>query len=829
MILLIQIVSSLFSFILLFLFITYILKFINNKYIKLFLKLWIDLLFIGVILSVVNLSIPVQNSNLMYSILIVIYFILFYFNWKKSIWDFISLYVDYKNNKLLKEKEKSTLLKENKLKNKKFFKNILFLFVFILLNMFLFNWQSLNDWSFQKTEESYLSNSIWDVLVDDNWNEIYYLGLFDREGEDWIIDEISYDLNWDNKIDLKYTSIWWENISEIIDYSEQRIFMIILAMMFLFTIYFVNNKKQKTSKSQVVASIILLSLFFNNIWFYDNRVSANSWNNSDYSEVENKKMTEDEFNNKYLNFNDSPKNRENINIFIKDLQSVYSEEIITEIKNYIDYHKIKNYNWNYTFINWCKFLNKNWLEIFDPDEKEFCKWIIDYNLKEDFVEDNNIEKIEDKNDDQEDFFEINDDDDEFVRKMKEDYQKTIIELDNNLIDYSNKLDDSVEKEFWDLEKKADEDFAKVNNDFENIQEKIDKENYIWNEKINNSPIIPFHKGDEDIKKEEIDNTEKINDLKKDIESLKNDVDKNIDNAVSVWSTAKNIVGVWSEIVDIFMGKNTESIKKLLKSWWKDSKTLVKLFKNKAFLKKYGKRFWIAWRTLSVLLNFKDKYKANNWDMWKTIVSTIASDIVWTIVSANPLDLAVWLLSIWVSGVFGSEVGDKVWKFTAWQIVDDLVKHATSTSPEEAIEVIKEQYDNVKNAKGFVNTTWAVIAWTVTTIYTGGVIASKVIIWWASKVLSWFFWLFSSKKEDKKLEDKSDIEKIEVNKIEKTNNVVNCESECYENNNANCNNPCIENNAEWFDLSKLWEANAFRTVVKECQDNCLDRCLLKCSQ
>ena len=36
-----------------------------------------------------------------------------------------------------------------------------------------------------------------------------------------------------------------------------------------------------------------------------------------------------------------------------------------------------------------------------------------------------------------------------------------------------------------------------------------KENYLWNEKINNSPIIPFNKGDEDIKKEETINLAEI--------------------------------------------------------------------------------------------------------------------------------------------------------------------------------------------------------------------------------------------------------------------------------------------------------------------------------
>jgi hypothetical protein len=76
-----QIVTSFFALIILFILFTYLLKFnfSKNKYVKWFLKIWIDLAFISFILAISQISIPLQNIGLFYYILIISYFLLFYY------------------------------------------------------------------------------------------------------------------------------------------------------------------------------------------------------------------------------------------------------------------------------------------------------------------------------------------------------------------------------------------------------------------------------------------------------------------------------------------------------------------------------------------------------------------------------------------------------------------------------------------------------------------------------------------------------------------------------------------------------------------------------
>ena len=72
----IQILSTLTAVLVLLLLFTYLLKFnrFRHKYIRLFMKLWIDIAFLNFIIAIANISIPIQNNSLFYLILLLSYF-----------------------------------------------------------------------------------------------------------------------------------------------------------------------------------------------------------------------------------------------------------------------------------------------------------------------------------------------------------------------------------------------------------------------------------------------------------------------------------------------------------------------------------------------------------------------------------------------------------------------------------------------------------------------------------------------------------------------------------------------------------------------------------
>ena len=181
-----------------------------------------------------------------------------------------------------------------------------------------------------------------------------------------------------------------------------------------------------------------------------------------------------------------------------------------------------------------------------------------------------------------------------------------------------------------------------------------KENYLWNEKINNSPIIPFNKGDEDIKKEETINLAEIEQEKIETEEQEKhqalqeeirqekiaDIQNNTNYTQKRYEqTAFDIflINAWNYIKDFF------STNLLAKLGW-----ILVFLAVVYFLKWVVWNFWeIIWPigriTLGIIIGF------TTYLVWVKIHSNYENEwliLMWTWVLINFAVILSWRYLIW---------------------------------------------------------------------------------------------------------------------------------------------------------------------------------------
>ena len=766
----ISIVSSLFAVIFLLALFTYLLrlKYFQHKYIKLFMKLWIDIAFINFILSISYISIPIQNSSLFYAIIFSVYFLLFYY-WKKtSVWSFMYLYYKIKEKKSLAEKEKVKLW-EKLSKKYKIFRKTMYVFLgFVFFNMLITPGYQLDDWSFMETEVPwYMINESWEILIDDSGDWIYYAGYFDRYGNDWIIDQVRFDLNKDNKVDLKYIiNESWEVTETLIDYSEARWIMIILAVIF-FIFIFIKARNSKAWWEQIIASILLFTMF-----------SSLSFDYKEANAVPLDELCE-------IFWEKCPQGDTWIMEIHDNGSSYWLETLdIDSILDWADEPEEHNDNWfigddgeqEYNDIDYEYYDNR--LE-YAPEETESMQEYIDKYTDKDWekteIDDRKV--IEDLEKQQE------------IQRQKVEQKKIINDidiwldtLDNNDIlnnlkqqakDFENRSKNTLKPKKYNVEKNAIK-----------IEENIDKTDY-----NQQKTILEIVTSSSDNLSES--DTKKLALFEEWLSNLKDSASFSSDIVWYIWdkkiaSEMRNLVkthGVKSKEVTSRINSLKDHINKLKSSWKSNIWSIIKADKKwirwlQNFNSKVNSKRWkevskwtkaksnldfawgVAWNVTKwiwIYGDYNDFSKEFNWDRSKALTATYTQNSVWNIVSANPVDAVMWVASTIVSLAWYKDLASKMWDLTAWWVAKNIIKDSLWSSFKDIWWVISIELNRIKETKWIIWKTWAIITWWITSTYALWTAVVKVpleigsyVVWWiwkatsawVNKFVNWISWLFS---------------------------------------------------------------------------------------
>lgn len=729
----IQIITNLTAlFVLLWLF-TYLLKFkyFKHKYTRLFMKVWIDLTFLSFIMSIVHISIPLQNRGLVNIIFFVAYFWLFYYIQKTSVWSFMYLYSKVKEKNNVWKTEKLKL--EEKLKNrlKSWRKNMYIFLSLVVIFMLLFPGHQLNDWSFKKTEiDWYMVNSNWEILVDNEWDWNYYMGYFDKYWNDWIIDEVRYDFNKDNKVDLKqHIDGNGEEIENyIVDYSEQRWIMIFFAIIF-FIFLFIKGYNNKNWWEQIIASILLLAIFSSLFWDYKEVKAVNLKEIQDeYNSMSEYELAEndcwqmwwcDEFDRlnslKKTEVNsNSNANMEDINLDSINEQEVVEEEDYsnTDFGYYEDRLNYDPVDDNEALKEWTKELENNRkaiekLERQNKAKQEQIRKQEEIKMEKEILKQKELIKdIESWLDSLENNNELN--------KLKEMIQDSKDQkLVNEIINPSTETlkQKEANKQTVDL----------INETLSNLKESsnISKEalNYLWGfvNEVSTRRLINIHW----IKSKEI--TDRIKWFKDNIEKLKTSK-----NFGALWDIKAN--KAWIRWVGDYYDKAKQTFWKDMSKWSKAWKRLGTTLTT----------LWNIWKWLSVYWDYNDFNKEFNWDRSKTVAATTLQQWVWNLVWNNPIDYSMWLITSWVSLLWYTDVASRMWDFTLWWVAKNTIKDSLWSSFKDIGWVISVEMDRIKKSEWIIDTTWAVITWWITATYSLWVAAVKIPLEWVVAVTKWIW-------------------------------------------------------------------------------------------
>lgn len=763
-----QIVTSFFALIILFILFTYLLKFnfSKNKYVKWFLKIWIDLAFISFILAISQISIPLQNIGLFYYILIISYFLLFYY-WKKpSLWSFIYYYWQKKKIKKAKEKEKIEL--EKNLKNKlKIFRKTLYIFlIFVLLNMFAFPWYKLNDGSFMETEVPwYMMNDNWDIIIDNKWDWVYYAWYFDKYWNDWIIDQVRYDLNRDNKVDLKETlNSDWQITQVVLDYSDAKWIMLFFAIVF-FIFLFIKVKNSRLKQEQVIASILLLSItfpYFINI----NQVEASRYDEmqEEFAEMSELELLE------YTCWQTW-----------RDKECEEYERLANQLQGSTD---DLNDLWEW---------EQRWYWDSTPWMEDLLDWIYDW--EEIDWNDPNIQDVI-----------FNEWNQELIKEANETEDYENLELNpniwNNSINTQDELLKQVEKNKQELEQyEADKAEAKkaqqkaqqraiqeekqrqkeklereINTNLDNIDEmmwefkdNIEKSKYQEEKSIEN-----ILQSDKSIPKEDLESAKMLDDMiwnLKDSATISKEFLEEFWSQVYVNNMRETVIKNWvkSRAVTARINSFKSNIEKLQASGRKNIWDLIKSNKKwiiwlTDFNKKVNKKrawevskwvnskknldlaTWVAWNVAKWIWFYSDYNDFNKefwWDNSKALTATATQEVAWKVFWTNPVDLWVSLLSAWVWILWYKKEAARIWDFTIWWVSKNVIKDSLWSSFKDIWWVVSVELNRIKNTKWIVWKTWAIITWWITSTYALWTAVIKLPLEWVSKVVWWTTKLLSS--------------------------------------------------------------------------------------
>lgn len=205
------------------------------KWMKLFSQIWVDLMFIWFLTTIVLITNPLQNSWWIMLSIAVIYFFMYYFANKASLWVLIIFWK-----------------KEIKSLSSLVWINLIFILFLAFLIVFG-KGQSMKQhlWGFVYQDGIYLWS--WSVWYDSS-NYGYNNMLIHDSDSDWIFDTIYYDINKDNFADQIIVDTNNDGIidnTKILSYDSQKRLVFIITLIFAFVSTSMFQLRANETKKQI--------------------------------------------------------------------------------------------------------------------------------------------------------------------------------------------------------------------------------------------------------------------------------------------------------------------------------------------------------------------------------------------------------------------------------------------------------------------------------------------------------------------------------------------------------------------------------------------------
>jgi len=718
----ILITSSILSLLFLYLFAHFFLHKLKKEWMKSFLKLWIDFSFVYLVISICLITIPMQVYPTLF-LGILLFFVLFFYVFQSiSPGSFIFI------PKKITDPIKLAKIREKK---KWFYKSLIFFGILIFISMIVGQWYLLDDGNFEKTlNEKYMINEDGNLLVDIYEDGTYSVWFFD-ETHDGNYDTIRHDLNGDGITDVAYSDWLWDgNIVEMLydgKYERNKLFVFWFGLFFVMFMYltFKSNKAKWVTISSIVLLVFVSNIYLTTIVFGDERNGndaiaesrrAHEWDSDWFRETEM---------------------RQRIRYDDKDYNSVrwYNDPYEEDVDLGLD-GSTRNSSEKYTDARWTRY---DGLHAWDPNRYQDEE--LDWQRYDGWIEKTPIqtpsktnssktttttkhinppkptkkyEQLEKERKEAEEKFKK-----ELDQKIANDEIKenTIDFIDNSSIDAGNMYNALTTIDRKNLTSKEQDQL-----------DAFDKEiwwykNMIWFNSwmikdISNGLLNKEFQGmlnKNGIKSIELRDRITVFDAK-----IKNMIKKN--NLKKYSSTIKSHKKASAWLKD-FQKKN-------MKSW--QSKINNYVWRKKSVAKAW-KLIWWAVNVMSTYNDYNDFNKEFN-DSAKAVTATATQNLVGGIVSANPVDMTVGIVSSGLSIFWFDKTAQTLWEFSAGAITKNGIKDSFTTGFDEFGGIVWIQYDNFKNSEGFVNGAKTAFVWTVTTGYTAGVAVAKPVLEIASKTV-----------------------------------------------------------------------------------------------
>ncbi len=608
-----------------------------------------------------------------------------------------------------KKNQKIDYLKANNIYYKLMSINKKWLWVYKIYSIFLgiilvvWSWELLMSWiNYAKIGTNFLDYNSSSIISDGDYDGSFDSGIFDTNS-DGIFDTYKFDINQDEKVDIKYfIENWWDDITinkenfVVLDYKQERIFIILITIIFLFWIMWKNGKiKLDNKKAKLAISIIIIYIFHINTFNLSILLKSTSYAMSLW-EVEESLKTEPIWW-KQSNREDNEARRE-IDEYNKGLGDLIplNDNWMSEsdwesaLDDYYDEEYYENNNERVPDL--CK----------DPQTKDSAQcW--SYNW-----ENNNGESPNYGNKNNNDIY--NNKEEEYKQKLKVQKQEKIIE--NSINDWATNIKAGIDatsvilNTIWVNTKWVIEEIKNIKklHDIGNIKVEL-VDDYL--KQLNSKYIY---------------NSKTATRLRSDkIKQLVGKIQK-YEKMAGKWMPIKNYV----KELKTDLSKVDEALLKNRK--FVDANTnksiLAKSIKKSQKIQKWLKVLDVGGKVFGAYLDYQEFDKEFKWDSKKTIMATTATSTVWNMLGSNPVDLVM----NWVSGslqLLGyTNAAKTAGNFTAWAIFKDTVKNSLDDDEASIWWAVDIMVDELNNAEWFTETAGAAVNLWVTATYAAGVYGTR---------------------------------------------------------------------------------------------------------